>query len=203
MSGSSACSGSSASGSRLDRRGPGSRRTFDFTLLLSDIGDRLEEIENALYGGTCDDGLLGVDSGTLYVDSSRSADSFPEAVLSAVVDVESSLPEISVVAIEPGELVPAAEVARRAGRSRESVRLLHSGERGPGGFPRPAAGLRTRSRLWRWSEVAAWLAHHDLLDPEIAAQAEFIASVNAALELRRLRSTVEANPILLALANAA
>ncbi|MEE8526305.1 MAG: hypothetical protein V3T72_20405 [Thermoanaerobaculia bacterium] len=74
------------------------------------------------------------------------------------------------------------EIAERMGRSRESVRLLIKGARGPGGFPPPASHLRARSRLWRWSEVAAWAA--DASTTVDLHGAAFIAAINAALILR-------------------
>jgi len=42
--------------------------------------------------------------------------------------------------------------------------------------------FRTRSRLWRWSEVAAWAG---LWGPEERSRGWFIEAVNAALQLRR------------------
>jgi hypothetical protein len=65
-------------------------------------------------------------------------------------DATLSVPEALVIRVEPDELVTAAEIAQALGRSRESVRLLIFGKRGPGGFPAPASHLRSRGRLWRW-----------------------------------------------------
>ena len=41
--------------------------------------------------------------------------------------------------------------------------------------------VRTRNRLWRWSEVAAWAG---VVDPSVLEGARVIAALNAALELR-------------------
>lgn len=76
------------------------------------------------------------------------------------------------------------EIAERLGRSRESVRLLVQGARGPGGFPAPVSHLRARSRLWRWSEVAAWAEKMISADAPGTRESLFIAAVNAALALR-------------------
>jgi hypothetical protein len=85
--------------------------------------------------------------------------------------------------ITPVQARPSYSVTgpKRLGRTRESVRLLAAGERGPGGFPAPVSHLRTRNRLWRWSDVAVWAR---VATPEQAAAAKLIAAVNAALELR-------------------
>jgi predicted DNA-binding transcriptional regulator AlpA len=79
--------------------------------------------------------------------------------------------------------VTLSEIAQRLARSRESVRLLASGERGPGDFPPPVSHLKARTRLWRWSEVAAWAKCHDQSIDLSAATA--IAAINAALTLRQ------------------
>ena len=82
-----------------------------------------------------------------------------------------------------------AEIARRLGRSTESVRLLAQGRRRAGsGFPAPAVAPTARSRLWRWADIAAWsgdATHRD--------RAVFLAAVNAALELRQLKPELGAS----------
>jgi predicted transcriptional regulator len=88
-----------------------------------------------------------------------------------------------VLRIEPDDLVTMSDIAERLGRTRESVRLLVAGERGPGDFPPPLSHLRTRNRLWRWSEVAAWAG---VTDGIAQAHAQTIAALNAALELRAM-----------------
>ena len=69
---------------------------------------------------------------------------------------------------------------------RESVRLLITGARGPGGFPPPITDPRSRYRLWRWSDVALWLTRN--LGVELSgANDEILAAFNAGLELRHHR----------------
>jgi predicted DNA-binding transcriptional regulator AlpA len=85
--------------------------------------------------------------------------------------------------VEPDDLVTLSEIAERMGRTRESVRLLAAGERGAGDFPPPVSHLRSRFRLWRWSDVAAWAG---VVSDEERDRARFVALVNAALELRGL-----------------
>lgn len=57
------------------------------------------------------------------------------------------------------DLVGAAEIARRLGRSRQSIDQLARGQRGAGTFP-PAEIAESRSRVWRWVEVAEWATVH-------------------------------------------
>jgi hypothetical protein len=158
------------------------KNVHQFTLVLSGIVQIDEELENRVFEAGCDDALLGVRDGVVYLDFDRRADSFEEAIVSAVRDVEGA--ELKTAHIEPDDLVNQSQIAERVGRTRESIRLLVSGERGPGTFPAPISGVKGSMRLWRWSRVAAWLAHEGLLDEIEAKRAALVAELNAALELR-------------------
>lgn len=153
--------------------------TFEFTLVIS--GDVMsDEAINALFEAGCDDATFGGVDTSSFGGFDREAETLEQAIASAIAQVE-SVPGLVVLRVEPDDLVTLSEIAQRLGRSRESVRLLAGGERGPGGFPAPVSHLRTRNRLWRWSDVAAWAG---VATPEQAAAAKLIAAVNAALELR-------------------
>ena len=109
-----------------------------------------------------------------------------EAVLTAIADVHRANTGVWVSRVEPDALVTAAEIARRVGRSRESIRQLIQGERGPGEFPPPIANLRRKSPIWRWSDVAAWFDQKiGGIESSLVADAADVAAVNAALELQR------------------
>jgi len=151
-----------------------------FSLVLQ--GDlESDETINALYEAGCDDATFGTVDHTGYADFSREAPTFGEAVRSAIADVE-SVPGLKVLRIEPDDLVTMVEIAERMGRTRESVRLLIQGARGPGGFPAPVSHLRAKSRLWRWSEVSAWA--EELPSSVDSHTAAVVAALNAALTLR-------------------
>ena len=148
-----------------------------FTLILSgDVDTHLDE----LFDAGCDDATFGAVDGVAYADFDREAPSHAEAIASALAAVE-TVPGLRVLRIEPDDLVTMSEIAEKLGRTRESVRLLIAGERGAGGFPAPVSHLRTRNRLWRWSEVAAWAGTTDVVTQ---MQARTVAALNAALELR-------------------
>ncbi len=149
----------------------------DFTLILA--GEVDAHIDD-LYEAGCDDALFGAIDGVPYADFTREAATFTDAVRSAIEAIE-SIPDLRVLRIEPDDVVTATEIAQRLGRSRESVRLLIAGQRGPGRFPAPISHTKGRFRLWRWSDVLAWLGQAD--ESELA-RARLIAAVNAALELR-------------------
>ena len=158
-------------------------RELVFTLIIEGpVGD--PDMADALFEAGCDDATFGTIDGVGFGDFHRRARSFLQAVAKAIRQVD-SVPDLRVVRIESEDLVTMAEIARRLQRSRESIRLLVADARGPGGFPPPVARIRTRSPLWRWVDVAAW-AEGALgrADPD----AGLIASINAALEIRRRRS---------------
>ena len=151
-----------------------------FTLVIS--GDlESEESLDALFENDCDDATFGMVDGVGYGDFFHQGPGFAEAVRSAIERVE-SVAGLRVLRVEPDDLVTMAEIAERLERSRESVRLLISGARGPGGFPPPISHLKARSRLWRWSEVAFWANQHGL--PSDRRAALLVAAINAALALR-------------------
>ena len=76
------------------------------------------------------------------------------------------------------------DLAVRLGRTAESVRLLATDERGPGGFP-PAAGVVGKGvRVWRWADVRPWLALHGMTAPDDTAETlptSLIAATNVEL----------------------
>lgn len=150
---------------------------YSFSVVIDgDVDARLDD----LFEAGCDDATFGAVDGVQYADFDRTAPTLVQAVASALSAIE-SVPGLRVVRVEPEELVTAAEIAERLGRTRESVRLLIAGERGPGCFPAPVSHLRTRNRLWRWSDVAAWAG---TLSATTLMEARLLAAVNAALELR-------------------
>lgn len=115
----------------------------------------------------------------------REATSPETAILSAIADVE-RLPGVEVVRLVGGDLVSMADITERTGRTRESVCLLITNERGPGGFPAPVQDPRTRYRLWRWSEVRRWFEANDgePVRGEYQEYVEVTAAINAGLDLR-------------------
>jgi hypothetical protein len=160
---------------------------YEFRLVISGPV-QIDETINALFAAGCADATFGEVDGIGYGEFHREAPSFPAAVVSAVQSVE-AVPGLRVLRVEPDDLVSASEIAVRLGRTRESVRLLIAGERGPGSFPAPVSHLRVRHRLWRWSEVAVWSQQ---ATADEAAQAQALAALDAALDLRNRSVTLPA-----------
>jgi hypothetical protein len=169
------------------------KAVFDFTLILEGVGTLNEEGVNALFEAGCDDALPAMRNGVAFLEFSREAVSFDEAVLSAIRNVEKA--GFPVARVEPDDFVNMSEIARRLKRTRESIRQLISGVRGPGGFPPPLARVRQRSPLWRWTEVLQWVQKTRERKPAKPSRLQerenqllasrFVASVNDLLDLRR------------------
>jgi len=84
------------------------------------------------------------------------APSLAAAMVEVITHVEAAVPGICVRRAEADPLLTLREIAERVGRTFEAVRLASTGQRGPGGFPKPET-----HRLWRWSHVAAWYGVED------------------------------------------
>ena len=153
-----------------------------FTLIVDGPDLQDDALIDAVFEAGCDDAAVGRVDGIQYVDFDREAASLDQAIISAVADLE-RINGVAVVRIADAGFVSMADIAARIGRTREGIRLLITGARGPGGFPPPVTDPRSRYRLWRWSDVARWLTKH--LGEELAtADDEVLAAFNAGLELR-------------------
>jgi len=133
-------------------------RIYEFTLLVEGADLQTDQAQDALFEAGCDDSTIGMIAGVQHLHFDREASSLAEALVSAITAVEQAVPGVRVVRVAPDEYVTLAEIAVRTGRTRESVRLLATGDRGPGDFPPPAARAEQRVKLWRWAEVARWFA---------------------------------------------
>ena len=170
--------------------------TFHFTLIVEGPDLQDEARIGALFEAGCDDAAVGQSDGVQFVDFDREAGTLDGAILSAVDDLE-RLDGVEVVRIADAGLASLADIAARLGRTRESVRLLVKGARGPGGFPNPVTDPRSRYRLWRWSDVERWFTER-LGEVLPLSQDDVVATFSVALELRRLRRSLSlASPVTL------
>lgn len=163
--------------------------THTFVLILSEVAAPEENLERALFEAGCDDAILGTRDGVSFLDFDRKAPSFLDAVLSGIRDVTQA--GLQVARVEPDDLVTEAEVARRTKRTRQSVHQIVTGQRGPGGFPKPVSGISGSSPLWRWTEVVEWFRARKGLPLEAAKTAAAIAAINDLLDLRRHKLDVK------------
>jgi len=164
----------------------------EFTLIVEGPDLQDESHIEALFEAGFDDATIGRVGSIQYVDFDREAETFADAVFSATEAIEAVVPQIRVVHLEPDDLVTMSEIAERTGRTRESIRLLIRGDRGPGAFPAPATHFRSRQRMWRWQEVAVWFAEK-LGESQLVGdpgKAQFISAFNAGLKWREAGETL-------------
>ncbi|MGH8895502.1 MAG: helix-turn-helix transcriptional regulator [Egibacteraceae bacterium] len=159
--------------------------TYSFTLIVAGADLQTDAAQDALFEAGCDDATFGVSAGVQHAAFDREAPSFFEALRSAIAAVETAVPGARMIRVEPDELVTMSEIADRVGRTRESIRLLVAGERGPGGFPAPASRPTARNPLWRWPQVARWLNEQLGVHIQSDIPWHLVVAVNAAFELRR------------------
>jgi hypothetical protein len=153
--------------------------TYVFRLVVADPID--DQAANRLFDVGVGDGYPETGPMGHSIGFDREASSFREAVLSAIKDIEWA--GFKVLRVEPDELVPAADIADRTGRSRQSVSALINGSRGPGNWPRPVAG-NVRSPLWRWADVQAWFQGYDGSQEVNEEEAALIAAINDLIAAR-------------------
>lgn len=163
--------------------------THLFTLVLGSDTQCTDDVAERVFLDVGDDTVFGMCNAAAYIDFEREADSFREAVLSAIAAVERI--GLRVEHVEPGDYVSRAEIARRIDKTREYVCQLARGETGHRNFPPPACRVSERSPCWRWSDVASWLVREGMLGAEEADRASFVALINACLEWRRFGQTAD------------
>ena len=169
--------------------------THIFTLVLSGSPEFTEEMAGALYAAGCDDALVSTRNGMPCLEFDREAQSFPVAVLSAIRDVENCKLKgrsagLRVQRIEPDDLVNAAEIARRAGISREYVRRLSSGQQGAPGFPSPVCSCAGKA-MWSWTAVSEWMKANNIAVEQSGIDPRDVALINASLTARNCQPTAD------------
>lgn len=176
----------------LSNEGQREDTAHSFTLILEGPDPLTDEHLNSLVDAGCDDAMFGARSGVPWAAFDRKAPSLAEAVAGAIRQVEGAVPGLRAVRVEPEELVSAAEIARRVGRTRETVRLWIEAKRGRGNFPPPACTVGPRRTLWRWADVAQWLASCGISEGESVRDALFLSALNGALEVRHVLPRLQA-----------
>jgi hypothetical protein len=154
----------------------------EFILILSGVPALTSEVEGALFEAGCDDATIGMHSGRMAIDFTRSAPTLKDAVLSAIQDVQAAKIGARIVRVDNCDLVTQAEIARRISRSRQLVHQYINGTRGPGGFPAPTCEITDGVPLWAWYEVAYWLGENDMITEDVVRAARDMEVINAILQ---------------------
>lgn len=157
----------------------------EFTLVLQCPADIDETLIDRIYG-KCSDCTVSSRYGTVYVEFCREGRDLAKAILSAIRDVHSL--GLVVRRVDVCSLVTQAEIARRAGLSRQVIHNYVTGQRRASpsegeAFPSAACSISDEEApLWNWCEVAAWLHRHDLIKESALSDAFVIDAVNNRLD---------------------
>lgn len=122
----------------------------EFTVHIAPVPD--DAGLDRLYEAGLDDALPEVEARRCSLHVSREAETLAHAIVTVVEQVETAGFHATGVVSE--DLVTLSQIGERVGRTRESVRLLAVGRRGPGGFPAPAGG--GHRPLYSWASVRDW-----------------------------------------------
>jgi hypothetical protein len=82
--------------------------TYHFTVMLADIDEITEELAEALFEAGCDDGSPWSSAGVASIGFDREAESFEQAVRSAIADVQKAGCHVAWVKIEPEDIAVTA-----------------------------------------------------------------------------------------------
>jgi hypothetical protein len=158
-----------------------------FTIRFLAPGRTLDDLSIDLYDRIDDASLMGPDDdGSFLYEFDRIAPSLPDALAAALGELTDALPEATVIRVHEYDLASMSDIAARAGRTPESIRLLVNGKRGPGEFPPAAGDLGGRMKVWRWAEVAQWFEETLGQPLPNTSDSAFLQAFNDALEIRRL-----------------
>ena len=166
---------------------------FEFSIIASGLDPKAEDFEARFYDSGCDDALVSFQKGHIIIDFARDADSFEEAVASAIENVRST--GAIVEHVEPDPLVSLSEIAARTNLSRAAITQYSKGQRGKN-FPAPIAKITSDSPLWDWPTVATWMYRNGKVSRETVVEAIVVKCANEALVAgqrdirKRLKETV-------------
>lgn len=160
------------------------RSEYTFALLIAGLDVADDAQCDAYFAAGLDDSVIEDRDGLALATFFRTAASPESALTSAIHDIERGVAATTVLRIDE-QLMNLADLADHVGRTTESLRLLATGARGPGGFPPPAGVVGKGVRVWRWADVRPWLVTQGLVDPGGLAETlppALIAATNLQLD---------------------
>lgn len=137
--------------------------TYEFTLVVDGLDVDDSEQMDRLFEAGFDDTTFSTVDGVGYAEFTREADSVVQAIDHAIEQIR-MYTGLEVLRVEPDDLVTATDIAEAAGVSRQYIDQLIKGERQDGTFPPPVTQFKSRSRLWRRSDVLPWLAERGVIE---------------------------------------
>ena len=165
-------------------------RTYEFSIIASGLDPKANDFEKWFYDAGCDDATVSFQKGHIILDFARDADCIDEAICSAMECVEKA--GATVDRVEPDPLVSLSDIAARTKLTRAAITNYSKGDRAEN-FPAPVARVTSRTSLYDWASVAAWLFQHKQLSREEAIEAEVVKVANEAIKAHEsdLRKTLK------------
>lgn len=161
-------------------------KTFAFDLVTDRHGlvtdDDIFDVSDAVFEAGCTDSNVHTYNGVLYLSFNREAESYEQAVISAIKQVETI--GVTVLSVDAGDWVTLADAAELTGVTKAALTRYAKGTRGKGDFPSPLHRIDSRSPLWSWADIANWLKQNDLAESEVYDIAKTTAMINMSLQLR-------------------
>ena len=157
-------------------------KTYDFTFVV-DADPHSDDFEDRFIEAGCDDATFLLMRGAAAVSFDREASSYKEAVFSAFKQIKAA--GSTVLRFEPDFLVSAADIAERSGMTRSAIGLFGKGERRDG-FPAPHLRLSSKSPLWDWVSVSAWLVNQGKIAEEVHKEAMISRIINAGSQFNQM-----------------
>ena len=156
--------------------------TFNVTLVVDNLeltDDHLDRLFDVL-----PDAVPAHIAGLVTVGSPVEAETAEDAAFALIGTITGLFPDARPCRLDQ-DLVSISDIAGRVDRTRESVRLLVDGKRGPGAFPSPVGTVGDGIRIWPWAVVVEWFTEHlgeEVDDPGIPPHVA--AVVDASLAAR-------------------
>jgi hypothetical protein len=164
---------------------------YDFTLrfTLPPTETDMDAVADRLYGGGCDDALIGIGHpGSVALDFTRESSTARDAVMSAIADAIAAIPGLVLVEAAP-DLVGVTDIADLVDCSRQNIRQLMLSC--PGSVPAPVH--EGKQALWHLAPVLGWLVSEksyrvstDLVELAVANM-----QINLAMDALRADSETE------------
>lgn len=140
-------------------------------------------IADNLFEAGAEDATVSSKGNVLVVDFDREADSYEEAVVSAIKEVN-SVDGLTVKSVDAGQFVGLSDAAEMSNLTRSALSKFSKGDRGDGTFPTPFLRVSGKNPLFDWGEIANWLETRGLVEDGTAHNARVTANINMALRLK-------------------
>jgi predicted DNA-binding transcriptional regulator AlpA len=125
------------------------------------------------------------------LDFTRAARSAEDAIRSAVANVRTAIPGVTLVQAGP-DLVGLTQMAEICGFSRQNMRKYATGQSGaPEAFPPPV--IVGDPSLWHLAEIVAWLRLNTAVQPpdDVLEMSKAAAKLNFEVERKRLKKILQ------------